>query len=206
MNFWVYPIGLPIGGSTSDASYSVHWKKIQPLDTNDASYRKEVMSLKNLYIVDCTWSTCQVLLWFMIDIVNMTLLLPLQQETCFSEILSAIPRTQKRIVGDNWHQRKYTRAWCTPLVIVTIPPWSPNIIQPYLGSHAPYPRGYCYNYQGCTPGSGIFPLDGEGPGAAPNLHIRASAAPPNPGLVPQCFRIHVLGGSPPRPGCSAPDT
>ena len=79
-------------------------KKIQPLDTNDASYRKEVMSLKNLYIVDCTWSTCQVLLWFMIDIVNMTLLLPLQQETCFSEILSAIPRTQKRIVGDNWHK------------------------------------------------------------------------------------------------------
>ena len=79
-------------------------KVFRPLDGQDAKQRKEVLSLKKLDAGDCSWSTCQVLLGWIVDTINMTITLPPHRVERLHEILSAIPRSQRRISVDKWHR------------------------------------------------------------------------------------------------------
>ena len=53
---------------------------------------------------DFMWSTCQVLLGWIIDTVNMTLSLPPHWENRFKEILAGMPCSQKRIGVNKWYR------------------------------------------------------------------------------------------------------
>ena len=72
-------------------------KVFQPCDYSDSDNCKEVLSLNNLNAGNCTWSTCQVLLKWVIDIIKMALSLPPHQENRFKETLIGILCIQKRI-------------------------------------------------------------------------------------------------------------
>ena len=48
----------------------------RPLDQQDTNQRKEVLSLKKLEAVDCSWSTYQTMLGWIFDSNNMTITLP----------------------------------------------------------------------------------------------------------------------------------
>ena len=78
-------------------------KFFQPLDTHEASDRKEVLYQKNLETGDCTCYTRQVLIGWVIYTVRMTLFLPLHRYSILREILSTITLTIKRIDMDKWH-------------------------------------------------------------------------------------------------------
>ena len=69
-------------------------KVFRPLDRQDATQRKEVLSLKKLDAGDCSWSTCQTMLGWIVDSVNMTIALPPHRVERLKEIAHAIPRTQ----------------------------------------------------------------------------------------------------------------
>ena len=52
-------------------------KVFRPLDSTDMEEQKEVLSLKKLDAGDCSWSTCKLLLGWVVDTINMTIsLLP----------------------------------------------------------------------------------------------------------------------------------
>ena len=46
-------------------------KVFRPLDRQDTKQRKEVVSIKKLEAGDCSWSTCQTMLGWIVDSVNM---------------------------------------------------------------------------------------------------------------------------------------
>ena len=52
-------------------------KVLRPLEIQDAKQRKEVLSLKNLHTGYYSWSTCQTLLGWILDSINMTITFPL---------------------------------------------------------------------------------------------------------------------------------
>ena len=79
-------------------------KVFRPLDRQDASQSKEVLSLKKLDAGDCSWSTCQTMLGWIVDSVNMTIALPPHRVARLKEIIHAIPRTQRRVGVDKWHK------------------------------------------------------------------------------------------------------
>ena len=66
-------------------------KVFRPLNKLDPTQRKEVLSLKKLYEVDFSWSTCQVLLGWVVDTVNVTMCLPTHKASRLKEIIAAIP-------------------------------------------------------------------------------------------------------------------
>ena len=76
-------------------------KVFRPLDRQDASHRKEVLSLKKLDAGDCSCSTCQTMLGWIVDSVNMTIALPPHRVTRLKEIVHAISRTQRRVGVDD---------------------------------------------------------------------------------------------------------
>ena len=47
-----------------------------PLERQDAKQRKEVLNLKKLDAGDCSWSTCQTMLGWIVDSINMTIAPP----------------------------------------------------------------------------------------------------------------------------------
>ena len=79
-------------------------KVLRPLDRKDATQRKEVLSLKKLDAGDCSWSTCQTMLGWIFDSVNMTIALPPHRVARLKEIVHAIPCTQRRVGVDKWHK------------------------------------------------------------------------------------------------------
>ena len=68
-------------------------KVFRPLDRQDASQRKEVLSWKKLDAGDCSWSTCQTMLGWIVNSVNMTSAPPPHRVARLKKIISAIPRT-----------------------------------------------------------------------------------------------------------------
>ena len=70
-------------------------KVFQTCDSGESANRKEVLSLKKLKAEDCTWSTCQVLLGWVIDMVNTDLSLTPHREDLFKEILAGITTNKK---------------------------------------------------------------------------------------------------------------
>ena len=79
-------------------------KVFRPLDRKDASQRKEVLILKKLDSGDCSWSTCQTMLGWIVDSVNMTITLPPHRVARLKKIVHVIPRTQRRVGVDKWHK------------------------------------------------------------------------------------------------------
>ena len=51
-------------------------KLSRPLDRQDTKHHKEVLLLKKLEAGDCSWSTCQTMLGWIVDSVNMKITLP----------------------------------------------------------------------------------------------------------------------------------
>ena len=78
-------------------------KIFHPLDSTDIEERKEVLSLKNLDAGDCSWSTCKLLLGWVVDTINIMISLPPHRADRFRDILAEIPATQKRISVNKWH-------------------------------------------------------------------------------------------------------
>ena len=79
-------------------------KVLWPLDRQDTKHCKEVLSLKKLEAGKCSWSTCQTMLRWIFDSINMTITLPPQLVALLKEIISSIPRTQHRVGVDKWHR------------------------------------------------------------------------------------------------------
>ena len=79
-------------------------KVFRPLDRQGTKQRKEVLSLKKLEAGDCSRSTCQTMLRWIVDSVNMTITLPPHQVAWLREIVLSIPRTQHRVGVDKWHR------------------------------------------------------------------------------------------------------
>ena len=73
-----------------------------PLDWQDANQRKEFLSLKKLDAGDCSWSTCQTMLGWIVDSFNMTIALSPHHGARLREIVHAIPCTQQRVGVDKW--------------------------------------------------------------------------------------------------------
>ena len=79
-------------------------KVFWPLDRQDNKQRKEFLSMKKLEAGDCSWSTCQTILGWIVDSVNMTITLPPHRVALIKEIVSSIPCTQRRVGVDKWHR------------------------------------------------------------------------------------------------------
>ena len=79
-------------------------KVFRPLDRQDIKQRKEVLFLKKLEAGDCSWSTCQTMLGWIVDSVNMTIALPHHRGAWLKKIVSSIPRTQHRVGVDKCHR------------------------------------------------------------------------------------------------------
>ena len=79
-------------------------KVFRPLDRQDTKQCKEVLSIKKLEARDCSWSTCQTMLGWIFDSLNMTINLPPHRVARIKEIVSSIPRTQHRVGVDKWHR------------------------------------------------------------------------------------------------------
>ena len=75
-------------------------KVFRTLDRQDTKQRKKVLSLKKLEAGDCSWSTCQTMLGWIVDSVNMMITLPSHRVVRLKEIIASIPRTQRRVGVD----------------------------------------------------------------------------------------------------------
>ena len=80
------------------------YKVFLPCNSVDSANSKELLLIKKLRKGGYLWSTCQVLLGWLIDMVNMIFSSTSHRENRFKEILSEITTSQKRIVVDKWHQ------------------------------------------------------------------------------------------------------
>jgi hypothetical protein len=76
----------------------------RPLSPSDKSTRREPISVKKLMKGDCSWSTIKTVLGWVIDTVSMTIHLPPHRIERLGEILSQIPRSQKRTSVKKWHR------------------------------------------------------------------------------------------------------
>ena len=76
----------------------------RPMDFYDKLERRDPISIKKLKKGDCSWSTIKIMLGWILDTVNMVIKLPEHREKRLAEILSSIPRTQKRISVKKWHK------------------------------------------------------------------------------------------------------
>ena len=95
-------LGLPQGNWGKQRVQRILMKAID--DVYNELHRCDPISIKKLKKKDCPWSTLKVMLGWIIDTVNMTIKLPPHRETRLGEILSEIPRTQKRISVKKWHK------------------------------------------------------------------------------------------------------
>ena len=68
-------------------------KVFWPLDRQDTNQCKEVFSIKNPESRECSWSTCQTMLGWIVDSVNMTIFLPPHRVVRLKEIASSITCT-----------------------------------------------------------------------------------------------------------------
>ena len=74
------------------------------MDFYDKLSRRDPISVKKLKKGDCSWTTLETMLGWILDTVNMTIKLPQHCVEQLEEILSEIPRTQKRISVRKWHK------------------------------------------------------------------------------------------------------
>ena len=79
-------------------------KVFRPLHRQDTNQRKEFLSLKKLDTWDCSWSTCQTMLGWIVESINMTITLPPHRVARLKEIVSSIPRSKRRVGVDKWHR------------------------------------------------------------------------------------------------------
>ena len=60
--------------------------------------------IKKLEAWDYSWSTCQTILGWIVESVNMKITLLPRQVERLKDIVSSIPRTQHRVGIDKWHR------------------------------------------------------------------------------------------------------
>jgi hypothetical protein len=77
---------------------------LRPVDNQDSPAHKEPASVKKLRQGDACWNTCKKVLGWIIDTVSLTVTLPERRARRLAEILSEIPRTQRRISVQKWHR------------------------------------------------------------------------------------------------------
>ena len=75
----------------------------RPLKPNEGR-RAEPVSIKKLRKGDCSWSTCKMILGWMLNTIDMTITLPEHRVERLAQILASIPITQKRTSVDKWHK------------------------------------------------------------------------------------------------------
>ena len=76
----------------------------RPLSPLDKPSRREPISIKKLLKGDCSWSTVKLVLGWIINTVDQTITLPQHRVERLAEILSSIPKSQKRISIRKWHK------------------------------------------------------------------------------------------------------
>jgi hypothetical protein len=76
----------------------------RPLDSDDTEYRQEPASVKKLRQGDACWTTCLLVLGWIIDTQTMTLRLPDHRIDRLVEILADIRPDQRRISEKKWHK------------------------------------------------------------------------------------------------------
>ena len=76
----------------------------RPMDFYDKLEWRDPISIKKLKKGDCSWSTIEVMLEWILDTVNMVIKLPPHREERMAEILSSIPRTKKKISVKKWYK------------------------------------------------------------------------------------------------------
>jgi hypothetical protein len=76
----------------------------RPLDAQDTEYRQEPASVKKLRQGDACWTTCLLVLGWIIDTQAMTLSLPAHRADRLLEILDDIKPFQRRISEKKWHK------------------------------------------------------------------------------------------------------
>ena len=79
-------------------------KVFYPLSLLDKPSRREPISIKKLLKGDCSWTTVKNILGWIINTVDQTISLPRHRVERLAEILSDIPRSQKRISIRKWHK------------------------------------------------------------------------------------------------------
>ena len=75
-----------------------------PLEPGDSPFRREPSSVKKMLQGDANWSTCKVVLGWIIDTVAMTISLPPRRLQRLADILAEIPLSQRRTSVKRWHQ------------------------------------------------------------------------------------------------------
>ena len=76
----------------------------RPLSNTDSEFRREPVSMKKLRQGDCTWATQKLVLGWIINTVDKTIMLPPHRVERLAEILGSIPPTQKRTTEKKWHK------------------------------------------------------------------------------------------------------
>ena len=76
----------------------------RPLHDRDNPFRTEPISIKKLSNGDCSWGTCKNVLGWIINTIKGTIQLPPHRVERLSELLSSIPRSQKRISARKWYK------------------------------------------------------------------------------------------------------
>ena len=76
----------------------------RPLSPTDKPSRREPVSIKKLLKGDCSWATVKLVLGWIINTAEQTISLPDHRVQRLAEILSSIPRSQKRISIRKWHR------------------------------------------------------------------------------------------------------
>ena len=70
------------------------------LDRQGTKQHKEVLSLKKLEAGECSWSTCQTMIGWIVVYVNITITIPPHHVARLKDIVLSIPRTQQRVGVD----------------------------------------------------------------------------------------------------------
>ena len=76
----------------------------RPLDFYDDLSRREPVSIKKLRQGDVSWNTIKLVLGWVIDTAASTITLPEHRQQRLADILSSIPRSQKRLSIKKWHK------------------------------------------------------------------------------------------------------
>ena len=150
-------------------------KVFRPLEKLDPPQRKESLLLKKMDTCDCSWSTYQVLLFWVVDTFNMKMCLPTHQATRIREILFTTPPTPPS--AD--HRQTLVPGSLESPVHGTCPSWCQRSVQIHARSLAPreWEKGYADTRGACCPVR--LPVVSRRPGKPPNPPLRVSAPLPD---------------------------
>jgi hypothetical protein len=110
---WDFYVDNVIGMVQGNSKHRRHAKRVMMesldlvlllVDEDDIPYRQEPASLKNMKKGDATWSTCKVILGWLVDTLAMTVQLPLRRFLLLLELLDSITSSQSRTTVVKWQK------------------------------------------------------------------------------------------------------